>query len=420
MRDISASRRAVLGGAAAGLAGVWLGPRGASASIGHKPLQEAIDAEVSRIDRALVELRREIHRHPEVTGEESRTAAIVAGRLRAAGLSVTTGIGGHGVVGVLSGARPGRTVAYRADMDAVPANQQFGGTASVAAHVCGHDIHTTVGVGIAEVLARLRDRLAGKIVFVFQPGEESLTGAAAMLSDHVLDRFRPREIHALHCGPFPVGGFIVAPGTGLPGQDRGSISLTGPDAAARAAQLAVDINALGTVSRPGSPADLQRIVDEVLTPHGPLERFVYMQAQPVLADVQFSYRCWPEDRSAEIRAAITGLAEAAGSTAVFPNDPFPALITPAADGHTLQRYLQRTVGPDRTSVLYAPVPYNGEDFALFLKRIPGTYSFLGVRRPGAGIETSYPHYVTFDPDERAIGHGVRAMAGWLTTRAGVR
>jgi metal-dependent amidase/aminoacylase/carboxypeptidase family protein len=94
------------------------------------------------------------------------------------------------------------------------------------------------------------------------------------------------------------------------------------------------------------------------------------------------------------------------------------MVTPRRDGDALRRYLRRTIGPADTVTLYAAVPYSGEDFALFLERIPGTFSFLGVRRPGAGIETSYPHFVTFDPDERAIGHGVRTMAEWLTVRSG--
>ena len=238
-----------------------------------------------------------------------------------------------------------------------------------------------------------------------------------MLADHVLERFAPSEIHALHCGPFPVGEIMVTPGTGLPGQDHGSISLTGPDAASRAEELAARINALGTVPRPSSPADLERLVAEIETPHGPLERFVFMQARPVPVDggaeVRFSYRCWPENRYVEVREAVGRL-----GPAVFPGDPFPALVTPEKYALALRRHLLRTTGPGRTGEVHAAVPYSGEDFSLFLKRIPGSYSFLGVRRPGAGIETSYPHYVTFDPDERAIGHGVRAMAGWLAARAG--
>ncbi|HEX6684090.1 MAG TPA: M20/M25/M40 family metallo-hydrolase [Candidatus Limnocylindrales bacterium] len=367
------------------------------------------------MDRELIELRRDIHLHPELSGEERRTAGLVARRLRAAGLDVTTGVGGYGVVGVLKGALPGRTVAYRADMDATT------GSAGQTAHLCGHDLHTTVGVGVAQVLARLRHRLRGTVVFVFQPAEESLAGAAAMIEAGVLDTGLA-EIHALHCGPFPVGQFAVMPGFGLAGLDRATITVVGPQALARAQRLATEIGALGTVSRPASREDYERLVADLQIPDGPLAEFVFIGAQAAGADeraeVRVSYRCWPEDRYTAIRADIQRLATSiAGTTAVFAGDPFPAMVCPEREGMALKRYLQRTIGRDRVLRLHASIPFNGEDFALFLNRVPGTFTFLGVRAPGAGIETSSPHLDSFTPDERAIGHGVRAMAGWLATRA---
>ncbi|GAA2712852.1 M20 metallopeptidase family protein [Actinoplanes palleronii] len=396
------SRRIVLGGIG-GAAGALLVPAtGARSTISET--------------RHLIELRREIHRHPEVSGQEVRTSALVAEQLRAAGLDVTTGVGGHGVVGVLTGGRPGRTVAYRADMDAVPPDEQIEG-GSEAAHVCGHDLHTTIGVGVALTLARRRDGLAGTLVFVFQPGEESLAGAGAMLDDGVFDRVRPEEIHALHCGPFPVGTFATTAGFGLPGQDHGAVTLTGPDAAAAATALAAAITALGTVGRPATSGDLEHLVAELLRPGTALSRFVFMQAQPTGAGVRFSYRCWPQDRHAEVREAVRRLALSYGAAAVtFPADPFPAMVTPQREGRALHRYLRRTVGETRTLPTYAAIPYSGEDFALFLNRMPGTFTYLGVRRPGSDIKTSYPHFGAFDPDERAIGHGVRVMSSWLTHR----
>ena len=318
------------------------------------------------------------------------------------------------MVGVLTGARPGRTVAYRADMDAVTPDEQVVGGAATA-HLCGRDIHTTVGVGVAQVPARLRERLSGRVVFVFQPAEENLTGAAAMLADGVLAGTRPVEIHALHCGPFPGGRLLVTPGTGLPGQDHGVITVTGPDPAARAQQLAGRIAALGTVARPVTSADLERVVADIQTPDGPLARFVFMSAQAIGAQVRVSSRCWPESRYVEIREDIRGLA--GDATVDFPADPFPAMVTPRREGRALERYLRGTIGNDRTGVIHAAIPFSGEDFGLFLDRIPGSYTFLGVRRPGAAIETSYPHFGAFDPDERAIGHGVRVMAGWLASRS---
>ncbi|MGN9912840.1 M20 metallopeptidase family protein [Phytohabitans sp. LJ34] len=409
------SRRTVLG-AAAGLAGAGLIP-GRAAHASPPPDRDSVDAVASTLDADWIALRRDIHRHPEPAGQEERTAGVVARRLRAAGLAVTTGVGGHGVVGVLEGDRPGRMVAYRADMDAVPPDGQIGGAAGPAAHLCGHDIHTTVGVGVAEVLARLRRRLSGTVVFVFQPAEEALTGAAAMLDDGLFARTRPAEIHALHCGPWPVGQFMVMPGFGLPGLDRGTVTLTGPDAATRAQRLAADIGALGTVMPPTTPADLERIVSDVQVPDGPLARFVFMRPRASGAEVQISFRCWPEKRYVEIREEIRRLARSSGEATVdFPDDPFPAMVCSEREGHALRRHLRRTLGHDRVGTLHASIPFNGEDFALFLDRMPGTFTFLGVRPPGAPIESAYPHFVGFTPDERAIGHGVRAMSGWLASR----
>jgi amidohydrolase len=405
------SRRAVLGGmVGVGLSSSWP-MRPASAADRDQDAVRDRDGDRDR-DRDLIELRRDIHRHPEAPGQERRTAGLVAERLRAAGLDVTTGVGGHGVVGMLTGHQPGRTVAYRADLDAVPPSDQIEG-GSQPAHVCGHDLHTAIAVGIAEKLARRRDRLAGTVGFIFQPAEENLTGAAAMLDAGVLTLVQPAEIHALHCYSFPVGQFRTMGGFGLPGQDRGVVTVTGPDAPARAERLAAQINALGTVPPPASPADLARVVRQVQRPHSPLARFIFMRAGAEDATIRVSYRCWPENRYLEIRDRIGALARSSGpATVSFPDAPVPAMVCPEREGRAIQRYLG-------APALHAAIPFSSEDFALFLDRIPGTYTLLGVRRPGAAIETSYPHYGAFNPDERAIGHGVRAMAGWLASRTAV-
>ncbi|GAA3453820.1 M20/M25/M40 family metallo-hydrolase [Dactylosporangium matsuzakiense] len=362
----------------------------------------------SRNPEDLIDLRRDLHAHPEAAGQEQYTAGVVAQRLLAAGLQVTTGIGGHGVVGVLHGARRGRTVAYRADIDAVPPAAQFP-AGPVTAHLCGHDIHTTVGVGVAEALARQRRALQGSFVFVFQPGEENLTGASAMLADHLFDRNPPAEIHALHCAPFPVGQFAVMPGFGLAGLDRAQITL--PDAAT-AQSVAAAVSALGTVQFPQGTADMERLIADLQQPGSPLAEFVFMRASASGATVSLAYKCWPEQRYTAIRQEIERLA---GPAAVaWAGDPFPAMVVGEREGTAVERYLRRAARS--VTRLHGSIPFNGEDFALFLKRLPGTYTFLGVRRPGSTIDTAYPHFGAFDPDERAIAHGVHAMAGWLAER----
>ncbi|MFG2143114.1 M20 family metallopeptidase [Streptomyces sp. NPDC048696] len=411
-------RRSLLATAAAtGAAIVW-GTAGQAAADGGRGAvgQRAVDRELAGVEGELVALRRDIHLHPEAPGQERRTAAIVARELRAAGLTVTTGVGGTGVVGVLRGARPGRTVAYRADMDAVPPQDIVGG-GTAPAHVCGHDIHTTVAIGVAKVLARLRRQLSGTVVFLFQPAEEALAGARALIDAGVLESTRIQEIHALHCGPFPVGQFAVTPGYGLPGLDRAEVTLSGPDAPAAARRLVAEISALATVAAPQSPADLERMVTEVETPDGPLARFVAVRARAQDAKVSVSYRCWPPERYVTVREDIRRLAKSyAGSGASFPAEPFPAMVCPEGDARRVAHHLRRTLGRGAVTELHAAFPFNGEDFALYLQRLPGTYTFLGVRAPGAPITTGFPHYPDFAPDERAIGVGVRAMAGWIARR----
>ncbi|MFH8369541.1 M20/M25/M40 family metallo-hydrolase [Streptomyces sp. NPDC018031] len=417
--ELPPARRTLLGAAAMAGTGLLWGAAGTAAAdagrAGRLP-QGAVDAEVARLERGLIALRRDLHRHPEAPGREERTAGVVAGELRAAGLAVTTGIGGHGVVGVLRGARPGRTVAYRADMDAVPAAGIVGG-GTAPAHVCGHDVHTTVALGVARTLARLRRRLSGTVVFLFQPAEEALAGARAMIDAGVLERTGVAEIHALHCGPFPVGRFAVTPGHGLPGQDHAEVTLTGPDAPAAARRLAAEIGALATVTPPRTPADLERMVADVQTPDGPLARFVAVRAGALDTKVSVSYRCWPQERYTGVREDIRRLAAFhPGAGVRFPGEPFPAMVCPESDARALARRLRRTLGRDTVTELHAAFPFNGEDFALYLDRVPGTYTFLGVRAPGAPITTAYPHYPDFAPDERAIAAGVRAMAGWIAER----
>jgi len=416
-RAIPVTRRLVLGAAAAVAAAGTATPAHASSGLSSR----VIDAAATELDADLIALRRDLHAHPEAPGHEERTAGIVAALLTEAGLTVTTGVGGHGVVAVLKGRHRGRTVAYRADMDAVPVEDQIGGGPEPA-HLCGHDLHTAIGVGAAQVLARLRHRLHGTVVFFFQPAEETLEGARAMLDDGALTATRPAEIHALHCGALPVGMFAVNPGTGQPGQDYGTVTATGADTADL---VAAEIRDLATIAPPQSAADMEQLVVDMGTPNGPLAEFVSAVSAHIgepdgegLVAVEVSYRCWPEERYTEVRADIDRIARSYGAAADFPDDPFPAMVCPEPEANALKRHLQRTIGGEAVAVMHAALPFSGEDFALFLDEIPGTYTYLGVRAPGADITTSFPHFGAFEPDERAIGHGVRAMAGWLAVRAG--
>ncbi|SPF06396.1 putative hydrolase YxeP [Streptomyces sp. MA5143a] len=381
-----------------------------------------IDKSATEIDDELIGMRRDIHRHPDLAGEERRTSALVTERLRAAGLAVVTGVGGHGVVAVLDGVGEGPTVAYRADMDAVDDNEMFdcafASQVPGAAHLCGHDLHTAIGVGIALVLARLRKQLNGRVVFVFQPAEETCEGARAMIEDGVLERTAPQEIYALHCGPNPVGTFAVGPGQ--PGQDRFRIELAGPGAADDARRLVAMIDGLSTVGRPQAPRQLQQLMDDMQTPDGPLARFVYALSRSSSGDdgarVHAYLRAWPESRYAEVREEVRRWVDALPRGRVeFTEPPLPAMVCSPELNAAAASYLRGALGADAVMVLHAAYPFNGEDFAYFLHHVAGAMFYLGVANPETGIN-GVPHSPDFAADEHAIGIGVRAMAGFLSHR----
>jgi len=360
-------------------------------------------------DDSLIELRRDIHRWPELAGTEKRTAALVADRLRVAGLEVTTGVGGHGVVAILHGDKPGPVIAYRADLDAVADTETFDSDfrsrVPGAAHLCGHDIHTTIAVGAAEELCRRRPA-RGQVVFIFQPAEENLTGARAMIDDGLLDRTRPQEIYALHCAPIPVGTFVITPGAGLPGQDHCRISLP----ASGGEQIAATVDALSTVRRPQTPEQFQRLIQDLATVDGPLSRYVYVQSHAGADEVQAWWRAWPGDRYPEIREELRRLAD--GAAIEFPAPPFPAMVSSPELSLAAAEPL-RAVGEIVT--MPAAYPFNGDDFALFLQRVPGAMIFLGVANEAAGLH-GITHATDFGADERAIGLGVRAVVALLSDR----
>ena len=184
---------------------VAVAPLSAQPADVHKRIAAYIDATMAE----WVAVRRDLHRNPELSGQEVRTAKVVADRLRQLGLELRTGIGGHGVVGVLKGGRPGPLVAYRADMDAVrsPAADpvDFPSLVPGVRHICGHDVHTTIGLALAAALAAVKADLPGRVMFIFQPSEENATGARAMLKDGLFAADKPDAIFGLHSAPLDVG-----------------------------------------------------------------------------------------------------------------------------------------------------------------------------------------------------------------------
>jgi amidohydrolase len=376
------------------------------------PFTEKLESERA----ALIELRRDLHRHPETSGKEERTASLVADRLRAAGYEVRTGIGGHGVIGVLRGGKPGPVVAYRADMDAVPSDTHdpvdFRSLTPGVRHICGHDVHTTIGVAMAQGLASIKDRLPGTVVFVFQPAEENATGAKAMLAADLFGALRPDAIYAVHTAPLSVGQLATAPGGLMASRDGVKITIErAADPAATASLVRDRLLALSTVT------DAQAVM-----PMAP--DFVYVQARavaPSAASARHLVEASITMARAEVRARTRAAVEAAvaglrgddteltleyeeRSIAGVDNDPeLVERATAAVDS---------ALGAGSAQIIEVVAPGFSEDFGSFQALVPGVMFFLGVSNPEKGT-VGMPHTPDYVADEESIFVGARAMTAVL-------
>lgn len=361
---------------------------------------------------SLIEFRRDLHRHPEVSGAEERTARRVAEHLRALGIEVRTGIGGHGVVGLVRGIDDSRWVAFRADMDAMrsgaPDPVAFASETSGVRHICGHDVHTTIGIALAEAFAAIRDQLPGSVMLIFQPAEENATGARAMLADGVFADPVPGAIFGYHTAPLEVGTVAVAPVAMMAGRDEVKVTLTGQgDLGAAATAVRSAIEQTGTLK----PA-------QAFAPT--TGDFIFAQVGPALAEPKGGLR---------VRASITTPTATASAQAreeiarrfselTFANVTIdhtyedrviagvtntPALVERAT------RSVESVLGKGTVLPLEAVVPAFSEDFGSFQERVPGVMFFLGVSNTARGW-VGMPHSPGYVADEEAISIGARAMA----------
>lgn len=374
-------------------------------------LMERIERRLEAVRSELIAIRRDIHQHPEVSGQEQRTAGVVANRLRGLGLEVHTGIGGHGVVGILRGAEPGPVVAFRADMDAVPSRSldpvPFASVNQGVRHICGHDIHTTVGLALAEVLAAVREELGGTVVFIFQPGEEDLSGARAMIRDGVLDDPAPEAIFAFHSAPLEVGQIGSNDGLLLPGLDRIRLTLRGEgdlEVAARAYTRAVSSVSTG---QDVTPAEfVQAMIGHPES--GPESRGAVLTGMVRAGSPDARARAKREIE----QAVATVEVESVGHELEYEDLFLPDVVNDSTLVRAALGPLRSAVGPDGVLELNQVTPYFGEDFAYYMQHIPGAMYWLGVSNSELG-NVGMPHSPEFVADEEAIFIGAKAMAAVL-------
>jgi len=402
-------------------------------------------ASVEAMRDRLVETRRHLHANPELSNEEEKTAAYVAERLRGLGLEIETGVAGHGIVALLKGTAGGggKCVALRADMDALPITQlsskPYRSQNPGVMHACGHDIHTTVALGVAELLAKHRDQFGGTVKFLFQPAEEGMPvtfkedwGAKLMVAEGVMENPRPDAIFALHCRPS-----IIPEGSGTEATrflEAGQLSYAiGPDSANSDTFEIVIKGKMAHGSAPHRGTDAIVVAAEVITSLQTIRSRRTNTREPLvltLGTIQGGQRhnilpdevrltgtlrtyddAFRDSVVTMMKEILGGITSAHGAAYEFDfRKGYPSVINDPALVRATLPTLQRIVGGE--NVIESVPGMGGEDFSYFSRISPGFYFRLGVANEAKGI-TGEIHTSAFDVDEDCLVTGVNAMAAVL-------
>ncbi|GAA4339445.1 M20 family metallopeptidase [Pigmentiphaga soli] len=367
----------------------------------------------------LVRIRRDIHGHPELAFAEHRTADIVARHLAELRLEPLRGVGRTGVVAVLDTGRPGRTVGLRVDMDALPmdetADVPFRSTVPGAAHTCGHDVHCAIGLGAATLLCGGRDALRGRFKFLFQPAEETLEGALAMIEAGALETPHVDVLLGCHNSPQMEAGRIgYRHGASMASSSAFVIRVRG--AAGHAAHPRSGVDALQAV--PPLLSGLNAIRAKEISPDQPLilsvGRIEGGRARNVICDevvLEGTCRALDDALVEEIEAALRRLAHGVSiatrtTIEVQWRNLAPALVNDRAALDRALQAIERHLGAGVLTPLETP-SMGSEDFAWYARRVPVAHLRIGSKAPGRSTQLHRSDYFC---DERAIGTGAHAMA----------
>lgn len=377
-------------------------------------------AEAEGLYSQLTAWRRDLHRHPEIGFAVERTAGIVARVLRELGYEVRTGVGRSGVVALLHGGRPGRTVLLRADMDALPIQEisdaPYASETPGLMHACGHDGHVAIGLGAATLLARHAAELPGQVLFIFQPAEEGDGGAAAMIADGALADPVPDAAFGLHLwNPLPLGRVVAQSGPLMAAADLLHIVIRGRGGHGALPHETVDaiavtgqvLSALQTIiSRNVDPQETAVLT--IGTVHGGSAFNVIAETVEMEGTIRTFSPAVRETVLTRLRVLLDGVTAGMGAhydlkvqnlTGSVINDPGVADIGRWA--------AVQVVGA--TSVVWHPPLMVSEDFAEFAQRVPACFMLLGSGNAGLGLNAPH-HNPRFDFDERALPIGAAVLA----------
>ena len=401
-------------------------------------LTAQIDSAAQALQAQIVDWRRDFHQHPELGNREFRTSAIVAAHLRKLGFDeVRTEVAHTGVVGLLKGGLPGPVVALRADMDALPVAEEvdlpfaskvrteWNGEQVGVMHACGHDAHTAILMGVAEVLAGLRAGLRGSVKFIFQPAEEMPPegeegGAKMMVEQGAMDNPRPAAIFGLHVtSRLPLGVIGYRPGPTMASADNLKITIHGRQTHGAMPWFGVDPIVTAAQVVIGLQTVVSRQIDLTQEPAvvtiGAIKGGLRENIIPESVEMRGTIRTFNEGMRDDIHERVTYLAEAisrgsrAGCTVCIKKN-YPVTVNDPALTEAMLPTLRRVVGADQLHLV--PKVMGSEDFSFFQRVVPGLFFFVGVTPGGAAelAKAAPNHSPRFFVDEGCLLPGVRALA----------
>ncbi len=378
-----------------------------------------VKQEIAQRTATLIELRRDLHQYPELAMEETRTAEIIADRLRASGLEVRTGVGKTGVVGVLRGGQPGKTLAIRADIDGLPVQEEtdlpFKSNVPGKMHACGHDGHVAIGLTVADILAQHRNELRGNVTFLFQPAEERIGGAEPMIADGALKNPDVDAVIALHLwNGLPAGQVAVRSGATFASADSFTLRVRGSGGHGAMPHLSVD----PIVVASQIVVALQPLISREISPFNPAvvtvgsihggTAFNIIPDEVVLEGTFRAYS--PEDR-AHLEARIQEVAQHVAaslraSASVEISHGCPPCISDEHMARLVQRAAAAAVGEQ--NVRDDERTTGSDDMAYFLEAVPGCYFLVGTQNKATGCDAPH-HSARFKIDEAGLPVGVEVL-----------
>ncbi len=401
--------------------------------------KDKVSQAADKIESKVISWRRDFHEHPELGNNEKRTADIVAKHLQSLGIEVKTGVAKTGVVGILKGAKPGPVVALRADMDALPvtergdlpfksnAKAQYNGQEVGVMHACGHDSHTAMLMGVAEVLAGMKADLKGTVKFIFQPAEEGPPageegGAKLMVKEGVMENPKVDVIFGLHIwAQTEVGQINYKPGGMMAGSNDMKITIKGRQAHGAAPWASIDpivvsaqiVNSLQTIVSRNLNITENAGVVTIGSIHAGVRSNIIPEQAEMLGTMRYLSASDGKLIEERIRQIVTKTAEANGAVAEIKlpySSEYPVTFNDVSLTEKMVPSLQKIAGANNVKVI--PPITGAEDFSFFQEKVPGLFFFLGGMPKGKDPKTAPSHHTPdFFIDESAFKLGVKALTG---------